>query len=132
MPWTADPNGGFTSPDVEPWLPFGDASRNVAAQRGDPHSVLSLTRALIALRRDRDDLTGGSYTAVDAPEGIWAWRRGVATVVALNHTESPLELPLGGGEVLLSTRRERVGQGILDRVRLEAWEAIVVSQQRAG
>ena len=132
MPWTADPHGGFTSPDVEPWLPLGDASRNVAAQRGDPHSVLSLTRALIALRRDRDDLTSGSYTAVDAPEGIWAWRRGAATVVALNHTESPLELALGGGEVLLSTRREHAGQGILDRVRLEGWEAIVVSQQRAG
>ena len=104
MPWTAGPTGGFTRPGVEPWLPLGDVSRNVTAQRDDPHSVLHLTRALIALRRDRDDLSAGSYTAVDAPEGVWAWRRGAATVVALNHTEFPLELPLGGGEVLLSTR----------------------------
>ena len=52
MPWSAAPNGGFCPPGVEPWLPLGDvAGLDVEAQRRDPRSMLSLYRALLALRR---------------------------------------------------------------------------------
>jgi glycosidase len=52
MQWDASPSAGFTAEGVTPWLPYGDnAARNVAAQRGDPASVLQLCRDLIALRR---------------------------------------------------------------------------------
>ena len=52
MPWTAEPGGGFTTPEATPWLPFGDlAAHNVAAQKEDPASTLHLVRDLIALRR---------------------------------------------------------------------------------
>ncbi|MGZ8650659.1 MAG: DUF3459 domain-containing protein, partial [Actinomycetota bacterium] len=113
--------------------PAGDASsRNVADQRDDPGSVLRLTRDLISLRRARSDLSVGSYSTIEAPEGIWAWRRGDGTVVALNHTSSSVDMPVGQGDVLLSTRRDRDGARIADRVRLEAWEALVMSQQPAG
>ncbi len=133
MPWTSEPHGGFTRSDVEPWLPAGDASLlNVADERDDPGSVLRLTRDLISLRRARTDLGVGGYRTIEAPEGIWAWRRGNQTVVALNHTSSPVDMPVGGGEVLASTRRDHEGESIADRVRLEPWEALVMSQQPEG
>ena len=61
MQWDAD--GSFTEA-AEPWLPFApDHERvNVAAQRDDPGSLLSLYRDLLALRRT-------SPTSSPAPTG---------------------------------------------------------------
>lgn len=133
MPWTDQPNGGFTRPGVEPWLPTGDpSSHNVADQRDDPTSVLRLTQSLISLRRARPDLRIGGYSTIETPEGIWAWRRGDHTVVAVNHTAAPIEIVVGEGEVLVSTRRGCEGERIAGPVRLHSWEALVVSQQPAG
>ncbi|MGZ6546081.1 MAG: alpha-amylase family glycosyl hydrolase [Actinomycetota bacterium] len=130
MPWNGGPNGGFTRPDVEPWLPAGDPpSRNVADQRDDPGSVLRFCRDVIALRRARPDLRTGEYIAVDAPEGVWAWRRGDRTVVAVNCAERSVEATLGDGHVLVSTRRERDGEAVLGPFRLEPWEAVVISRE---
>jgi alpha-glucosidase len=50
MQWDGTRNGGFTT--GEPWLPLVDpADRNVADQRTDPESLLSLYRDLLAWRR---------------------------------------------------------------------------------
>src|SRR5205823_3041273 len=50
MPWDDSPNGGFTT--GTPWLPvFTPPEGGVSAQTRDPHSVLSLLRRLIGLRR---------------------------------------------------------------------------------
>ena len=47
----ASPARASREPGVEPWLPYGDvAACNVADQRHDPDSMLSLTRDLIGLR----------------------------------------------------------------------------------
>ena len=52
-------------PGVEPWLPFGDvAACNVADQRHDPDSMLSLTRDLIGLRDAMPELRRGAYTTL--------------------------------------------------------------------
>ncbi|HYI98280.1 MAG TPA: alpha-amylase family glycosyl hydrolase [Thermoleophilaceae bacterium] len=51
MQWNATSTGGFTT--GTPWLaPVDPAERNVAAQREDPDSLLSLYRDLLAWRRD--------------------------------------------------------------------------------
>ena len=51
MQWEPTADGGFTT--GTPWLPVVDpAERNVADQRDDPDSLLSLYRRLIAARRD--------------------------------------------------------------------------------
>ncbi len=75
----ASVNGGFTGPEVEPWLPMGDAARcNVADQREDPGSVLHLCRDLIALRRARADLRQGSLSVdllLSGPLGLGSGRR---------------------------------------------------------
>ena len=125
MPWTGGPMGGFTRRDVEPWLPPGDpAACNVADQREDRGSVLHLCRDLVALRRARPDLAVGHFEAIEAPDGVWAWRRGGGTVVAVNASDASVEVDLGEGEVLLGTRRDR--EGHRGPPTLEPWEAVVV------
>jgi alpha-glucosidase len=109
--------------DVEwrnPWLPGGGDAASVAEQRADPRSVLRFCRDAIALRRGREDLVSGGYTPVPSPTGVWAWRRGSATGVALNLTDSEATVPLAG-RVLLSTK------GRDDPARLEPWEGVVVA-----
>ena len=130
MQWTGDPTGGFTLPGVEPWLPTGDAATcNVADQRGDPGSVLHLCRDLIALRRSRPDLRAGAYVALEATSEAWVWRRGERTVVAVNHSDRPVEVVLGPGEVLIGTRRERDGELVGGATRLDPWEALVTAER---
>jgi hypothetical protein len=57
---------------------------------------------------------------VPSPTGVWAWRRGGATAVALNLTDSEANVSFEG-EVLLSTK------GRNDPGRLVAWEGVVVA-----
>jgi alpha-glucosidase len=94
MPWA---DGDW----VDPWLPVGTQT-TVAEQREDPGSPLRLVRDLIALRRRRDDLRTGAYASLPAPGGVWAWRRGEATAVALNLSRRAVDLDLGG-ELVLGT-----------------------------
>jgi alpha-glucosidase len=127
MPWSAEPGAGFTEPGVEPWLPFGDLTANVADQRADPGSVLTLVRDLIALRRARADLRTGAYAQLDAPAGAWAYRRGEATIVALNLSDGPLSIADARGRVAVGTDRARDGAGVDGRIELGAWEGVVLT-----
>jgi alpha-glucosidase len=102
MPWTR--GGGW----ADPWLPLGDAARNVEDQRNDPESILGFVRDVIARRRANPDLLHGRYEALPAPAGVWAFRRGDHTAVALNLSDEPAEIELGRGR------------------RLEPWEGAIV------
>jgi alpha-glucosidase len=127
MQWSRADGAGFTEPGVEPWLPLGDAiACNVADQREDPASVLHLSRDLIALRRDRRDLRDGRYERLAAPDGVWSWRRGDRTVVAVNLSDAAASVDLGGGVVLIGTDRARDGAAIRDGIALGPFEAVVV------
>jgi alpha-glucosidase len=115
MQWDAGPNAGFAREGVEPWLPLAPdhAANNVAAQAADPRSMLSLYRALLALRRAEPALSVGSYAPVEgAAEDVLAFqRRDEATdrrlLVALNLGGQERELPsAASGRVLLSTRMD--------------------------
>jgi alpha-glucosidase len=88
MQWDSSPSGGFST--GEPWLrPIDPAERNVEAQRDDPASMLSLTRELIALRRE----LGDGFELLNAADGVVAYRRGEHTV-AVNTTAEPRPVPL--------------------------------------
>jgi alpha-glucosidase len=123
MPWNAEEGAGFTT-SGEPWLPIA-ADVDVASQRDDPSSTLHLVRDLIALRRERADLRGGSYESLPAPAGAWAWRRGERTVVAVNLSGEPVEVELDG-TVLVGTDRSRDGERAGGSLRLGPWEGAVV------
>jgi len=105
MQWDSSPNAGFSR--GEPWLPLGAdwVTRNVAAQDGDPDSMLALYRALLALRRTHPALAIGDFRLVDAPDGVLAYERCLddeAITVALNLTDRAIPMPLPG-RTLLST-----------------------------
>jgi alpha-glucosidase len=104
MQWDGTSLGGFTS--GQPWLPVVDApARNVAAQAGDPNSLLSLARAAIALRRE---LTGGARF-LDAADDVLAFRRRSGHVVALNLAGEPRAAP-PAGQLRLATHGESGGR----------------------
>jgi alpha-glucosidase len=126
MVWSDEEGGGFTPPGVEPWLPIGDRSRNVAAQRADPGSILTLARDLIALRRHRLLLTG-AYEEVAAPAGVWAFRREGGALVALNLGDEPASLDGVAGAIVIGTDRARDEEIVDGSLRLRPREAVIVS-----
>jgi alpha-glucosidase len=129
MPWRDVPGGGFTEPGVEPWLPFGDIGAcNVEDQRGDPGSMLTLVRDLLALRRDAPALQTGSYRTLEAPTGAWAWSRGDRFVVVATMDAGAAQLDGLSGRVRLGTDRRRDGEEVDGLLRLGGWEAVVVER----
>src|SRR4029079_10440778 len=94
MHWSPDAGAGFSEAGVEPWLPYGDiAATNVADQRHDPDSVLSLTRDLIGLRDAMPELRVGDYRTLPGPtDDVWAWQRGERTVVACNLSDDAVDV----------------------------------------
>jgi len=92
LPW----NGGWS----KPWLPLGAGVASVAEQRDDPDSFLNLCRRLLARRRSSVDLQDGSYETLPAPAGVWMFRRGEGTLVALNLSDEPAEVDDLGGRTL--------------------------------
>jgi alpha-glucosidase len=127
MQWSGEEGAGFTVPGVEPWLPFGDfRARNVAVQREDPNSVLRFARDLIALRRGCPDLATGDYAAVNTPSGVWAWRRGDETLVAVNLSPDQASVA-ADGQVLIGTDRARDGTRVSSSLELKPWEGLVLA-----
>lgn len=127
MPWRDAEGGGFTRPEVRPWLPLGELGpRTVEAQRDDPGSILCLTRDLIALRRRSPDLQTGKYATVEAPPEVWAWRRGEHMLVVINMADDERAVDAAGGIVRLSTDRRQEGTSVEGRLELGPWEAVVV------
>ena len=133
MPWDAGEHGGFCPEDVEPWLPLGPSGRglDVASQMADPHSMLALTRRLLALRRERPALGEGTYRPLDGtPDGTFAFIRevpGERLAVALNLADRASQIELSeGGRILVSTtlaRHGRTGR----HLGLDPFEAVVVA-----
>jgi alpha-glucosidase len=134
MPWDASAHAGFSR--ARPWLPLpADWRRcNVAAQRADPGSLLSLYRELIALRRREPALAVGAQVTLDlAPPLLGYLRRDggrtLAMLLNLSSSEQRCDVsgPCGPGRVALSTRPERlVGARTDGRLSLAADEALVL------
>ncbi len=134
MQWDASPNAGFTSAGVQPWLPLPDdyATVNVAAQSSDPRSMLSLTRRLLALRRETPALHSGLYRPIAhdnrhclaflREDGHERW------LIALNFSsdEQTLNLFAGSGHVILSTTLDREEVANLTAFRLRGHEGCLI------
>lgn len=132
MQWDESDNAGFTA--GEPWLPLSDDRKavNVAAQRRDAHSMLSLYRALIALRRREPALAVGTHVRAEAAGDLLAYRRfheGRWITVALNFGTQPQSIArrTDAEAVLLSTHLDRAGILDGDVVELRANEGVVMA-----
>jgi len=97
LPW----NGAWRNP----WLPLAAKVGPVAAQRDDEGSFLNFARSLIEQRRENADLVAGAYESLPSPDGVWAFRRGDHTTVAVNLSDDAAELD--------------------GRLRLAPWEGVV-------
>ena len=103
MQWDDSRHAGFGS--AEPWLPIhvDFVHRNVAAQRGDPGSLLHLYRTLIALRAGCPALSRGEQRTLPARPDVFAFERTLGSerfAVALNFGDAPAALSLGAGAPL--------------------------------
>lgn len=92
MCWTSQPAVGFT--EGFPWLPVGDGKThiNVAQERVEPGSMLSLYRALLSLRRREPALSLGSYMELLADTRLLMYERADGrrrVLVALNFSDQP-------------------------------------------
>lgn len=85
MPWTTSAQAGFSS--TEPWLPVDPRhiAASVEAQQGDAQSVLTATKALLALRRAHPALRLGDIRFIDTPDPVLGFERSHAgeTVLCL-------------------------------------------------
>ncbi len=106
--WDDGPLGGFTT--GRPWLPLADGpGMDVRSQAADPESMLSLYRALTALRRREPALSIGDYRMVSAGDDVFVYERSHddrTLTVALNLGSEARPLPRHG-RVILSTRPGR-------------------------
>jgi alpha-glucosidase len=128
MQWTGAPGGGFTAPDVRPWLPMGDPSAcNVEDQEADPDSVLSFCRRAVAARQESEDLAVGSYRTLPSPEGTWAFARGRSTRVVVNMSDSDATVDGVRGTVTLGTDRTLEGAAVEGALTLGPWSGLVVA-----
>jgi alpha-glucosidase len=101
MQWDASANAGFTTAAAKPWLPVppSAASINVAAEKGDPNSLLAWYQALIRLKKTNAAFAHGDNTMLDiANTKVLSWERQTgdtpAVVVSVNFTADPQTISL--------------------------------------
>ena len=133
MQWDSSPNAGFTA--GLPWLPIAVDYQavNVAVQRDDPLSMLTLYRRLIALRRETPALASGSYRPIEASGDVLAYIRSHADqqwLVVLNLGPQPQRFDAHGvvrrGRIALSTHLDHTGEAIRSIIPLRADEGVIV------
>jgi alpha-glucosidase len=109
MPWDDGSAGGFTT--GTPWLPVTGAPGGPAsAQAKDPGSVLSLVRALTAVRSE----LGGGVEQVAERDGVVGFARGTGHLVLLNLSGEPrADDRLSGRTVLVASEAGAVSGGVL-------------------
>lgn len=138
MLWDGSANAGFCSESVQPWLPITHdcCSINVKVQKHDSRSCLSLTRALLRLRRQQPALQLGDYISLYSPSQLFCYRRfdeESDLVVALNFSSEYREwtLPIefrNQSKVLLSTFMDRQGGQLGHTLELRANEGLILQR----
>ena len=132
MPWDTSQNAGFTA--GHPWLPLGNnhPAMSVAVQEQAADSMLSLTRALLDLRRREAALSVGDWTPLPIEGDVLAYARDAASdrfVVVLNLDAVPKVVSFKDaliGTIALSTHPDRTGESASSRMELRGNEGIII------
>ena len=134
MQWDDSASAGFSS--GTPWIGVNPnhTEINVAAQAGDPDSVLAHYRELIALRRSEPAIVDGRFELRYADdEQLWVFTRSTDTTVLTvlaNCSSDPVAVPtdlaaeLTDAELLLGTHDERFPDS------LQPWESRLLRSAR--
>ena len=97
IPWSGErPDYGFGPPGTtaQPWLPQPAewASLSIAAQTGQPDSMLALYRTALRIRRRHPALGDGAMTWLDLPRTVLAFRREPGFACVVNFGPDPIAL----------------------------------------
>lgn len=128
MQWSAGENAGFSSGD--PWIGVNTNHKriNMEAQQGDPLSVRSAYKALIALRASTPALLEGSYRTLHISRYLFAYIRELegqrSVTVLLNFSGKKRRYPLTG-TVLTSNYGRKEFDGTL-----QPWEAVLLLSEK--
>ncbi|NNN33292.1 glycoside hydrolase family 13 protein [Streptomyces sp. S3(2020)] len=104
LPWEAQaPAYGFGA-GAAPWLPQPEdwAQHAVDRQSADPHSMLTLYREALRIRRSEPAFGDGPMRWLPAEEGVLAFARPGGPICVANLSATPVDLP-AHGEVLLAS-----------------------------
>jgi alpha-glucosidase len=121
--------------NVDPWLPVAPDYQqvNVVVERKEATSMLTLTRALLIMRRSRPALNRGSYRGLESgSQDCFVYLRqfdNQCLLVALNFSEEPqlVKIPeLIEGQLLLSTSLNREGPINLTALMLDGHEGCII------
>ena len=105
LPWNGDrPPFGFAADDIQPWLPQPSSwkSKTVAAESGDPDSMLTLYRTALRLRRTLPALRGDDFAWQPCAPDVLAFDRGPSFRCVVNLSSGPAPID-AGATVLLSS-----------------------------
>lgn len=130
MQWNSKLHADFSR--VEPWLPISDdfQTANVSDQSDDPHSLLTLYRRLLQLRRDTPALNLGEYQALELENPLLGYQRssnGRRVDVVLNFGDDPVFYRNDDiKRILISTNLDRDHE-VSNEVEIRGGEGLVVS-----
>jgi alpha-glucosidase len=137
MQWDDSPNASFTTPAATPWLPIADdyTTFNVASEREDVTSMLSLYRRLVELRRTMPALSVGSYKSVDArSDEVFSYIREHGPqrmLVVLNFGNTTQDLDFSSlstsGQLLCTTHMDSDGNHNLGYLTVRPNEGMVIA-----
>ncbi|MCB0037790.1 MAG: DUF3459 domain-containing protein, partial [Anaerolineales bacterium] len=140
MQWNATPNAGFSSAEVQTWLPVHEnyaQGVNVAAQQNDPNSLLSFYKQLLQLRRNTPALIAGDYHALHAhSDAYYAFLRydedsGQRCLVVLNFTAETqtiiFDLPQQRPQLLFSSANRTAETLTLELLKLAPFEIFIAA-----
>jgi alpha-glucosidase len=105
IPWDGDSSPfGFGAPGSEPWLPqpAGWKTLTVAAETGDPESMLELYRAALHIRRSIPSLGPGPLSWLPSAGGVVTFARGDDFVCIANTSQVSVALPKHDAVLLAS------------------------------
>jgi alpha-glucosidase len=137
MQWNASRNAGFTT--GEPWLPVSDDYQvvNVQSEDLDLHSMLSLYRRMLQLRRKHPALSIGDYVPVAMTGDLLAYIRRTPDerfLIALNLGAEPYALSLTSlgvsGRAVLSSYLDLADEVSTETIALRADEGVIVALDR--
>lgn len=134
LQWSSEQYAGFSS--IAPWLPVSEdyENCNVMAQIDNPHSILSLYRRLIQLRKEHGVLQTGDYKAIETNEpSCFAYMRfdnETCLLILLNFSTELLlpkvKIRQTSGDIVLSTLMDKDEEVIIDKVQLRPSEGLII------
>ncbi len=139
MQWSDGAHAGFSS--ASPWLPICEdaKTRNVARQANDRSSMLSLTKALLALRNRAPALRTGSYRHLPTRDGVLAYERveqnqRLGIFLNLTHKLVEIEVPdiYRGAEIIMTALVGDAASELAGTLRLGGDDGVIVRVKDQG